>query len=448
MSTMVDLPYPKAVERFPKIRQSLLSEFDLCALETKFDLDYRRGWASHPQARGRIFHSFAAKALTAMSTMNEDTIEVDVALAILMETLRQDEIDRKCPECGSTEIEHGIANGMRKCSEGHLFETDFVNVPMREVESLYWVVKKWAFGSHFDIHNLVDVEKRLEAPIRYVKNGISVERILTGALDALLVEGNYDEHAIVIDWKDTWGMPAPTEVSFEGYFQQRFYGWLVMRNYKSVEQVTLRESYVRYGEPREATVFRDKLDDIEQELSALVERFDRAVEEDLWTPTPGKHCSYCPRPTACPIPKHARETGKIDSQKQAEAAARQLIVATAIVDQNKKALEAWAGQNGPIPMRDAKGYRVWGHRESTRTERPTREALEAALKNAGGDPSKVNVDFLYETKKIARFEPHVPKPQKETEEDTELLAKLQESVNEAKAKRMTRAVPDDDEPPF
>jgi PD-(D/E)XK nuclease superfamily len=435
-STMtVDTPYPKAVEQFPTIRQSLLAEFDLCSLEAKFGMEYTRGWATHPQARGRLFHTFAAKALTAMNEMNEPTIEIDVALAILMEVLRQDDVDRECPVCESTEIAPGIKGGMRTCSNGHRFESEFVNIPMREVEDLYWIVKKWGFDNRFDIENLVDVEKRLSAALVYVKDGVSVTRVLDGQLDVLFVEGDYDEHAIVIDWKDTWALPPPTEVSFEGYFQQRMYGWLVMRNYKGIEGVTLREFYPRYSEPREATVYRDKLDDIEQELSALVERFDRAVEEDVWTPTPGKHCSYCPRPTACPIPRAAREQGKIETQAQAEQAARQLIVATSIVDQNKKALESWANTHGPIPMRDAKGYRVWGHRESKRTERPTRDALEQALRHAGGDPSRVNLNLLYTTKSVTRFEPHVPKPERETEEDSELLAKLQESVSEAKAKR-------------
>lgn len=429
----VSVPYPKAIESFPEIRQSLLSAFDACALETKFEIEYRHGWSTHPQARGQLFHRFAARALEAMNSMDEGQIEVDVALAILHEVLRQDDIDRECPECGTTEIEPGVDHGDRRCANGHLFETDLVNVPMAHVKDLYWIVKKWASENEFDIANLVDIEKRLVANVRYVVDGIGVERLLTGQLDALLVEGDYDDHAIVLDWKDTWGLPSPTDVSFEGYFQQRFYGWLVMRNYKPIEKVTLREYYVRRSVVREATIWREQLDDIEAELSALAERFDRSVEEGTWVPTPGKHCSYCPRPTACPIPRFARGEGRITDEKDASERARQLIVAQAIVKQNTEALAAWADQHGPIPIRDAKGVRVLGHRQAPRVSRPTQDELRAAIMQAGNVQS-LDVDSLYKETKITRFEPHVPNG-KETEEDAVNIAALEEALADAKARR-------------
>jgi hypothetical protein len=50
-------------------------------------------------------------------------------------------------------------------------------------------------------------------------------------LDALMLEGTYDEHAIVLDWKDMWKLPPETEVGFGGYFQQRFYAYLIFANY-------------------------------------------------------------------------------------------------------------------------------------------------------------------------------------------------------------------------
>lgn len=428
---MSDLPYPKAVAAFPTVRQSLLSAFDACALEAKFDLDYRHGWTTPPQARGRIFHRFAAKALEAMASMDEDSIPVDAALAILHEVLRQDDVDRECPVCGTAEIKPGMDDGYRTCGEGHRFETEFVNIPMSEVKDLYWIVKKWAHDNTFEIDKLADVEKRLHATVRYVVNGIGTERVLTGQLDALLTEGEFDERAIVLDWKDTFGMPGPSDVSFEGYFQQRFYAWLVMKNYKHVESVTLREFYVRFSEPREATIFRTDLDDIEAELAALVERFDRSVEEELWIPTPGKHCSYCPRPTACPIPKFARGAGRIADDDDAADRAKQLLVADAIVKQNKEALAVWASRNGPIEIKDAKGVRVWGHRESRRVSRPTKEELEAALARGEVDLAK-----LYPERKVTKFEPHVPKGPKATDDDAELLAQLQEAVAESRASKL------------
>jgi hypothetical protein len=94
-------PTRRRCKLFPEVRQSLLSSFDNCSLATKFDFQYRHGW-SHPyQARGEMFHRFASRALSTMATLGEDTIPVDAALEILHEVLRQDDVDRECPHCGS-----------------------------------------------------------------------------------------------------------------------------------------------------------------------------------------------------------------------------------------------------------------------------------------------------------------------------------------------------------
>ena len=428
------VPYPKAMRLYPTVRQSLLSAYDLCALESHFEIAYGKGWSTHPQARGRTFHKAAARMLEDMHRQGERKIEVDVALAILHEALRQEDVDRVCPMCGSEKIRRGAREGFRECANGHRFESDFVNIPLAEVKDLYWVVKKFAYDNEWDTENLVDVEKRLEATVRYSVEGVGVDRVLTGQLDAFFVEGEWDDHGIVVDYKDTWGMPAPTELSFEGFFQQRFYALLVMDNYPSIQRVTLREFYVRFSEPREATIYREALDDIRDEMSALVQRFDRSVQTNVWPPTPGKQCSYCLRPTACPIPKFVRGAGRIDSAAEAEKRAKQLLVATAIVKQNTEALSAWAREHGAVPIRDAKGVRVWGHRESKRTMRPDKTEIEAMLAMTGGKLDRSDLDRLYREDVVSRFEAHVPKPERVTDGDAEWIAQLGEAVADAKAR--------------
>lgn len=387
-----------AVERFPKLRQSLLSAFDTCALSSKFDLDYAADWSGHPQGRGQIFHRFAAKALEQMAQMNDTTIPVDLSLAILHECLRQDDVD----------------------------DEDFINIPMKEVESLYWTVKKWANDNAFDIEHLVDVEQRLNSTVSYEgKDKSQVERVLSGQLDALFIQGDEAEEAIVLDWKDTWALPAQTEVSFDGYFQQRFYGWLVMKRYPSVQTVVLREFYVRFSEPREAEVYRHNMEDIEDELAALAQRFDRAYDTDEWPPSPGKHCSWCLKPESCPIPKFARGEGRIEDAKEAEKVAARLVVAKAAYDQSLKALKAYADQHGPVPVRASKGKRVWGYRKSSSVSRPKKEDIEAAL--ALGN---VDLRTLYKEKTSTRFEQFTPKPEEEV--DGDFLAKVEESLKKHK----------------
>ena len=429
-------PYPLARKLYPMLRQSVLQSFDQCALLSRFEREYRGGWSYSWQARGDLFHRFAARAMAEMYRQGENTIEVDVALAILHETLRQQDVDRVCPNCEGTRIRKGVTKmGFRLCLDcKHRFETEIIVVPMAEVQELYWVVKKWAHDNAWSIQNLVDVEHRLKANVEYPNPyGGYVERTLTGQIDALEIEGEHAEHAIILDWKDMWGLPAPTDVSFEGYFQQRFYGWLVMRNYRSVESVTTREFYVRFSQPREATVYRYQLDDLEAEIAALVERFDRTVQERVYVPSPGKHCSFCPTPQKCPIPADARGDGAITSREQAELAAATVVVAEMTLEKRRRALKAWCGQHGPVEVKNAKGRTVMGFRPHPRTLRPDPEEIEQAERYKGAPLTAHEIRGLYRTVEATRFESYTPDPRLESEEDERLLASLAESLAQATA---------------
>lgn len=428
------VPYPRAMKMFPVIRQSWLSAFDKCALSAKFDQQYRRGWDQHWQARGVMFHRFAGRALREMALHGEMSIEVDVALAILHEVIRQEDIDRECPDCFSTRIKPGISkDGMRTCMDcGARFETELTNLPMHELKDLYWTVIKWANDTSWDTEKLYSVEERLRAVVTYPNRlgGPGVERMLSGQIDALFVDGN---EATILDWKDTWGMPGPTEVSFEGYFQQRFYSWLVFKNYRHIEKVTLREFYERYSEAREAVVWRDRVDDIEAELAALAERFDRGFEEKAFPPTPGKHCSWCIRPTGCPIIVPARGEGRILDADHAKKVAGQLVVMESVKDDLTKAMKAWSDIHGPTEVRHSKGQAAYGFQRRVRTVRPTKEQLEAAISAAGGI-EHVDLNDLYTESVSTRFGLFRPEESAEQADDR-LLAQLQQSVDAARARR-------------
>ena len=110
-------PYPNAVAAYPTLRQSRLATFDRCALSAHIDDEYRRDWSSHPQARGTIFHRVAAKCLRTMYEEGEPTIPADVAVAILNETLRQDDEEAR---------QGGI-----------------LNLPLDQVRDLRWTVVTW-----------------------------------------------------------------------------------------------------------------------------------------------------------------------------------------------------------------------------------------------------------------------------------------------------------------
>jgi hypothetical protein len=400
-------PYPKALEEFPVLRQSTLSTYDDCGLASLFDRRYRKSFSDAASGRGIIWHRWAAKALREMAAQSTDYeivdhLEVDVGLAILLETLRQADVP----------IE------------------DVVNIPMREIHDLTWMVKKFCYETRWNIAGLVDIEQRLDWTVRYPNPyGGFVDRKISGQLDVLFAEGAALDHGIVIDYKTGWWLPPPSEISESGFFQQRMYALLAMRNHLTLNRLTLREFYPRYSQPREATLYRDQLDEIEAGITALVERFDRSVEEDIWHPSPGKHCGYCPRPTACPIFPTARRSGRIRSDEEAEFVVEQVIVGEAAIKQNKEALKVWTSVHGSVPVRDAKGPRVYGHRPNRRVERPTREQLERGLQMGE------SLDALYREQIGTRFDIHVPQPKLEEEDDDELLQRLEASLHQAEARK-------------
>jgi hypothetical protein len=423
--------FDRALERFPTLRQSRLATFDRCALSSSFEIRYEDGWSTIPQGRGTIFHRFAAKALTAMAEMEEGTLPTDQAVAILDECLRQHDIDQRCPDCPAPIVERfqperddGPGFPRIRCANGHEHSSSFVNIPFEEIKDLRWVVIKWATDNAFDIDKLVDVEQRLKATLRYPDGqGGHIERVLTGQLDALFLAGLEDEQMIVLDWKDSWGIPAPTELGFDGYFQQRFY--------PSIMSVTLREFYVRHSEPREATVMRGDIDDVEAELAALVERFDRAWSEGVFPPTPGHHCQFCPRPAACPIFPGVRHEGMITDDETALRVAREMTVAESALSARREALKAYTSVKGPVEVSSHKGRRGWLHKPSKRVSRPSREDMEKALAaSRSGVP--LRLDDLYREAKVARFGLHAIKDIPDAPEDAQLMSALEASIQQHK----------------
>ena len=412
-----------------------MSEFDNCGLTASFTIKYRRGWSTKPQSRGTIFHKVAAECLREMARQSEESIPVDAALAILRDVLRMEWADRICPHCDSDKIAPGISTrGRRKCLEcKKTFETELATIPLDQVKDLYWVVIKWAHDNSWDIGNLVSVEQRIEAEVRYPNRhtGEMVPRRISGKLDAVYLEDGDPTVVTVIDYKDMWSLPPQKEVSEGAYFQQRCYAMLLFANFPAIEKVILREQYVRFSQTRESSLSREQAEEVEGEMAALAERFDRAYEEKTWVPQSGKHCNFCIRPTACPIPVFARDEGRITDETRATQVAHQLIVAERVVKQARTALRAFADVHGPIPVRDAKGPRALGYVEAERLERPSLEQIEEAERMEGRQLTSAEVKRMYRRVPSTRFQAFTPQPELETDPDEEIIRQLEESLKEA-----------------
>lgn len=374
------------VAAIPSLRQSLLAGFDDCPLSAFMELKFANGWSTYPQARGTIFHLFAALFLNELRTVQSRTLPVQLAEQILIQACRQ-EFD---------------ANGERIPPE------DIVRVPLREMKDLRMAARKFAADNAFSFDRIIDIERRLSATLTYPHpDGGLVERRLTGKLDALLSDPADPDGAVVLDWKDTWGLPPEPKdlgreetiedelrgLSYEGYFQQRFYAWLVMKCYPNVQRVTLREFYVRKTVARKATVTRASMPEIEEELSVLAQAFDMALAQGVpsfpygwfpvvdpetgevsgreldierlgrWKPQPGRHCGFCARSRACPIEEDTRiEAGAPPATpERAAAIAGEIQVVEQVRTVLYRAAKAYVETSGrPIPVKDAKGRRALG----------------------------------------------------------------------------------------
>lgn len=360
--------------RWPTIRQSLASNYDDCALSAWFSMKHANGWSTTPQARGQIFHRTAAEILRTMQRQGTRTIPRREALEILLEVCHQRDVPLE----------------------------DIVRVPMSQMPELRMAVDKFAKDNEFSTQKIVDVERKIATTIRYAdERGQMRERVITGTLDCLLFDP--PDGAVVIDWKDTWALPPePKEteptgyddeelkgLGYHGYFQQRFYGLLVMREYRNINRVTLREFYHRKTRVRKATLHRHQLEDVEQEIGVLVAHLDRALQQgapDLtpnadgvvdfdalgwWKPQPGKHCGFCNRPTACPIEEDVRvANGGAVSERTAPTWAARMIVAERIRLLAREGLKGLADAGAPpVPVRWSKGRQVIGWYETKRGRR-------------------------------------------------------------------------------
>lgn len=331
------------------MRQSLLGKFDNCYLSTRFDLE-ALPYTSHRAAAGIIFHRTAAEILRTLRRTGETRMPIEEGLQILYEASAQRDVA----------------------------DDEVVIVPANERRLLRIAIVKLVADNEFRMRRLIDIERRLFTDVTYDdENGNVITRTLTGQPDALLADPPTNDDpvsgAVVLDFKMSLGVPPkgneedhhddPAHVSYEGFYQQRFYGLLVLRSFPSVERVRLREFYALQSQARYATVYRSDLEHLEREFSVQAELLDRALmggsQSKLWKPSPGKHCSFCSRPTSCTIlPEERLRAGGITSEEQAEKVAGEYVLFKQLGKNHHSALQAWVSGHGPVFVKAAKGRYV------------------------------------------------------------------------------------------
>lgn len=375
--------HEEVLAAFPALRQSLLGDFDSCRLSARWGIEGVE-YDNAAQARGVLFHRFAAEVLRTLRATGEQRIPQEEALVILYEV----------------------------CAQRDVPDADVVWCPAIERRLLRIAALKLVTDNSFRMDRLIDVERRLFATVRYPhpETGEVIERTVTGQPDALIADP--PEGAVVLDWKTTRQPPpkGPADehwddaehVSYLGYFQQRVYALLVFANYPAVQRVRLREFYPLAGEARYATLYRSDLEHVERELGVLAEVLDRALmgghRSPLWGASPGKHCSYCPRPNHCPIATEVRALdsgqqewarGGISTQRQADELAADYMVAKRIVDGLAPALKAWVDTRQPegIAVKSGKGRAVLRWKDQRGGRRVFGVAVPDVSDRGPADPS-------------------------------------------------------------
>lgn len=347
--TLPERTRAEVIEYLPSIRQSLLAKYDNCYLSARFDLE-SDPHTSHRAASGIIFHRTAAEILRTLRRTGETRMPTEEALQILYEQSAQRDVS----------------------------DEEVVIVPAKERRLLRIAIVKLIADNDFRMRRLIDIERRLYATVTYdAPDGEVIERMLTGQPDALLADPATPDDpvsgAVILDWKMSLGVPPkgdsgdhaddPAHVSYAGYYQQRFYGLLVLRSFPSVDRVQLREYYALQGVARYATIYRSDLEHLEREFSIQAELLDRALmggsRSAMWKPSPGKHCAFCSRPTSCSILPEARiREGGVSSQAQAEKIAEEYVLFGQIRKNHHTALKNWVDIHGPVTVKSAKGVYV------------------------------------------------------------------------------------------
>lgn len=352
------------------LRQSLLAAFDRCPLSARFDVEGFRDYSTGPQAFGSVFHEIALRMFVALrdSRDDHDRCERQMSTEEAVNVAREVMADPAMPHLNTAQMHDMISLVCKFCD------------------------RKWTPENFMTIGR---EHERLYADIRCPDGKV---RTLTGLPD--LVGVNYPDGVTIVDLKTSFAVPpaprdrntvvacpkcaAPRDMkcvngkgtetsshperaklaagvpvqgrqylSERGIFQLDAYSYLLMRNTPAVQWCKLFELFVRKNEVREAILTRDDLEHVEHHLGIELQRLDTALQEGpaskLWEPRDGKHCSYCPRPSHCPIDPEERGEYAITDDEMADEYARRYLRSDGLRDGYRKAMAHWFETTGYAP---------------------------------------------------------------------------------------------------
>lgn len=312
---MRNFPPVPPVPRPERLSQTLLKHMDRCPRAAYLYLKHGGGAASHAMYRGSLFHLFVERTTMELVVRGEKTLyapqpgEDAVAAAREVASMTKgmvDELARERPD---------------------------LLVPAAEMDRVRTMAYHWAVGMDFDPEQVVGVERKFVLDL-------DCGWTISGKVD--LATFLRDSYLGIDDYKTSMAVPA--QEAFDESFQQRLYALLVLFGFpvEKVDGVEVRlepvgehVAYVRGREvypraalradgsmvSREKTWSRTEIADFRLDVERTGEGFARALETGDWPAVAGPHCSECPAPAECPIPKHLRRfAGSINTPDQAAEA--------------------------------------------------------------------------------------------------------------------------------
>lgn len=372
-----------SIELPPELHPSSLSVTNLqrgdrCLRSLYLSLLYKGGAASHAMLRGSAVHTAIERCLRLMVESGEDRIPGDVARQIANEV-----------------IEEGVFTGRDSDLLGRL------PLPLDTHDFIRMCVFRWAEHFVMPPERIVAVEQMMELDLG--------EWTIRGKVDLITVGENRSLE--IRDWKSSRALPAFEDVAVMDNglarpkdFQLIAYALLADEG-EPVEWIPCGACHeTRATDPFSASCeacegrggawmrkrrwwprvdryelslvypaievdglasrgpltlqWRD-LHDYMQGLKGLVNRVGGALLTGDWPAVPGSHCAQCPASFDCPLGDPLREYhGSIRDLTHAEILAEELLIADVNVSKIKKALKAWAVENGVELIRAGsdKGY--------------------------------------------------------------------------------------------
>lgn len=379
------------------ISQTFLNYHDRCDRAAYLYRRWSGGAPAHALNRGTLFHIFAERALRHLIAEEEQSLPPEMAKEMMLEVLR---------------------------------DNPTLAVPAKERDVLRELAWNWATGTSFWPEFIVGVEEQMTLQVG--------KWTIRCRIDLVEAPPRVCE---VTDWKTAWAQDTSVEfttngqvaIGTEGWpkwggnFQTQVYALALAEGVNGdglplahdFDTFKMKLVYPRWPRPdglatKECTITRAQLLDFKDDLEVQLDRVEESLRTREWQATPGSHCSECPAPRACPLPRHLRGDSQLPIDAplgDAVELARWHFFTSNDTRDVMRRLKAWAKVNGPIPLGDDTDME-YAFSDEFREEIPDKERLRLAVEGAANYGEEFNWTHFVRERSSTKFSKRkvAPKP--------------------------------------